>query len=554
MKNKSKEKKLYSPKYHHFTEKELWTINEHLPSYFQDEGLTSSSGKVVCPFCGESNRAVIQESIKKPYSFVCFKCNPTEPMSLINLHRKRAGIGFYQAATELAQRYLSGFSNDIVLFSQGSKPTAAPKIKKEEVKDIAGTSPFDIQFTVNRAKTFLDELFLKETTYRGLTKEILSKYGIGFLPDWISPYTVKGIDRKKHPSKRIIIPLTLDSNLVGYEARLKGNPAKYIDKDGKEKETLKAIPVYSKEATNSTFPLFNEKALDEDYCVIVEGWLDAIMLNEYGTPACATLGITKLAGLIHRLQTAKARYIFIAFDNDDLAYNNLGELLDKGQGYSVAAKRKLNKALISSITKEEEELDALCCELAKVGGYANFPKDKYKRLLELSNATKEEPARHIFLLPTIAFTLGEKDFNDMYLNAGKPNHLVYKSWTTYIEPMAGFVKRFVKAYKEGAGDLKEQLEQAFYIGWKGDSTGDEKSHRLDEALKRVDLINRIMSNTTVDERTYYNEETDLEGEKHIIRGRVNPEALNHRQRLNVHEVRLSFVESTAEFLKSRKNE
>lgn len=527
--------------FHHFNKQELWQIEEQLPRYFADEGLMRGN-KAVCPFCGKADRSQIQESIAKPYTFICHRC--TSPIGLIELHKRRTGGGFRQAATELASRYLIGYTGEASAPSNYSP--SLPKVKKAEVvKDRKGCTKFDCLHIVNTARNHLDELFEKQELYRGLSKEELERFGVGFLPNWICPYPTKGIDAKKHPSKRVIYPLTLNNEIVGYEAKL---PKTTTQSEQGEKE-FKSSAVYSAEATNETFPLFHEKALDEEYCGIVESYDDAMMLSLYGTPTSATGGNNKLKGLMYRLATAKTRYIFIVLDNDELEYRN-NELLEKGQAYSVRNKAKLLKSLYPYRTKEEEELDALCLELAKAGGYAHFPKEKLKRLYELANMPEPEKEKHIFLLPTIVFTRGEKDFNDMWSNQGKEGHFVYKQWQTYISSMANFINRFVEAHKKGKGNIEALLEQAFFLGWRGDSQGDDKKHRLNIADTAIDKLNRIIENRTTDSRPYYKKEKDPDGEVHIIKGRIGREYLTHEEQIKVQEVRLSFVKPTEDFVEA----
>lgn len=139
---------------------------------------------------------------------------------------------------------------------------------------------------------------INETSYhRGLSKETLERFKIGFIEDWKHPKMSNSI-----PSPRLIIPTSKNS---------------YLARDTRENLT-ESQKTYNKIKVGKT-RLFNSKALYEAKkpIFIVEGEIDALSIIDVGGEAIALGSIANKKLLLNEVKQCKlTQPLIIALDND----------------------------------------------------------------------------------------------------------------------------------------------------------------------------------------------------------------------------------------------
>ncbi len=218
---------------------------------------------------------------------------------------------------------------------------------------------------------------------RGLTRETIERHGLGLAPDsWNDLLTVArraglrddvlrsaGLvtnnergDTYDRFRRRLIFPITdAQGRPIAFGGRTLGDdPAKYLNSP----ETV----LFSKSRVLYAFDLARRAIEEQNAVIVVEGYLDAVLLHQYGfTHAVATLG-TALTDAHAKLLTPRAARIYLCFDGDqagikaadravEVALRTQAEvrvvLLDGGQdpadcvvaGGTPAFQASLNKAL-----------------------------------------------------------------------------------------------------------------------------------------------------------------------------------------------------------------
>ena len=280
----------------------------------------AKDGGFICPYCGNgsgqdgtgikvNDKAEDKEDHPR---YKCFTCNHVYG-DIIDLYMLHTGINdMRKAKYELFELYglfsFQGTENNngmnparaLVTTRPVTNQTPVPAyesfsaVKKEKIQDTASTGAPDYSKyyaqcheRVTETNYFLD---------RGLTPEVISKFNLGYDPQYKAKPTAI-------PVKAAVIPVTAS----GFKARY------LAPRDGQGKYNC-----------NGRQGLYNIKALDQSFkpVFIVEGEIDCLSFLSYGAESLA-LGSTankrKFIDLITERVSDKNRIlpaIFLALDND----------------------------------------------------------------------------------------------------------------------------------------------------------------------------------------------------------------------------------------------
>lgn len=270
-------------------------IKARLPEYAAAV-LTRSKGKnqYNCPFCrsGTGPKATGAFTVyPDDNKYKCFSCGVSGDIFDLAAHMECSGdIG--KAFTLLSGRY--------------------------------GIRPERKKYTVGKASSPADYTSFYETAHRhisdtdyhrGLSRETLDRFMVGFVPDWQPP---KSPNAPKTP--RLIIPRSRTSYLA------------------RDTRAAKDIPTYQKQYTKQNSPgkisLFNIAALRTSTkpLYIVEGEIDAMSIIDVGGEAIATCSTSNIHSFLQVLKNAISEQaavmpLIIAFDDDEAGQKATAELV-----------------------------------------------------------------------------------------------------------------------------------------------------------------------------------------------------------------------------------
>ena len=306
-----------------------------------------------CPFHNEKTPSFSVNPQKG--IFKCFGCG--EGGDAISFLMKINNQSFSEVIKDLAQEFnieLPSFSND----------SAEHREEKQKIKDLLNDTCeyyYNNLLTLPEAKVALDYL-----TSRGITKEIIDEYKIGFSTKgytdlqktFKSKYTPvifekagltvsteKGetVDRFR---SRIMIPIRDEAGSViafGARAVLEGQNPKYLNSP----DTI----LYNKSRVLYGINVAKDKMIEDDYVVIMEGYFDVISAQAAGlknaVASCGTALTVDHVRLIAKY--SKSRKIYLSFDTDSAglkatarstqvikeAFSGLGNLKIFDQSYST---------------------------------------------------------------------------------------------------------------------------------------------------------------------------------------------------------------------------
>ena len=306
-----------------------------------------------CPFHNEKTPSFCVNPQKG--IFKCFGCG--EGGDAISFLMKINNQSFSEVIKDLAQEFgieLPAFNGD----------SAQHKEEKQQIKDLLKETCdyyYNNLLTLPEAKVALDYL-----TKRGITKEIIDEYKIGFSTKgytdlqnkFKSKYTPvifekagltvpteKGdaVDRFRN---RIMIPIRDESGSViafGARAVLEGQNPKYLNSP----DTI----LYNKSRILYGINVAKDKMIEDDYVVIMEGYFDVISAQAAGlknvVASCGTALTVDHVRLIAKY--SKSRKIYLSFDTDSAglkatarstqvikeAFAGLGNLKIFDQSYST---------------------------------------------------------------------------------------------------------------------------------------------------------------------------------------------------------------------------
>jgi replicative DNA helicase len=200
-------------------------------------------------------------------------------------------------------------------YNKGIKPIEPLKgADTPPPKENALNSLLEPQITTNYTEYFIEskktlknnEMALQYLINRGLSLEIIDKFGLGYDGAWKHPGS-----ETMHPTQRIIIPATMGS----YTAR---DISPTADKAYKAMKT-------------GPSSLYNIKALYQDKPVfIAEGEFDALSVAECGAVAVGLGSTNNVKKLIEELKSKppKAEYLIISLDNDQPGERASSELIE----------------------------------------------------------------------------------------------------------------------------------------------------------------------------------------------------------------------------------
>ena len=174
--------------------------------------------------------------------------------------------------------------------------------------------------------------------WRGLSTDLLLKFGCRYIPDWTSPKS-RATNKFSTPTPRIIIPCSNDD----YLARLT------LPLDSFDETAQKYI---APKAHAGTKTLFNPDALRHDVAFVVEGEVDAMTIELAGFHACAVGGADSYQLVVNAVKALESKTkIIILFDSDDT-----------GRKYAPQLQSALlNVGCVASLqflSDEESKLDA----------------------------------------------------------------------------------------------------------------------------------------------------------------------------------------------------
>ncbi|MBQ1821484.1 MAG: DNA primase [Clostridia bacterium] len=293
-----------------------------------------------CPLHGEKTPSFSVSPDKQ--LFYCFGCHAggTVIQFLMDMER----LTFYEAVQQLANRVnmeLPNEINDREMQRQRAYKKRIIEANKEAARYYSSC--------------FLNPAIGKDAQAyamrRGLTSEIVTRFGIGYAPDtWDSLLKLlksKGYSEKElvdagllvHNTERntvydafrgrLIFPiLGVNGDVLGFGARVMGDEKpKYINTGD--------TPVYNKR--NNLYGLYLHKNEKLDDLIMVEGYMDVIGLYKAGVKnAVASLG-TALTQQQARLLKRYVEKVYIAYDGDAAGQNAMVRGLDilKTEGLEV---------------------------------------------------------------------------------------------------------------------------------------------------------------------------------------------------------------------------
>ena len=293
-----------------------------------------------CPLHGEKTPSFSVSPDKQ--LFYCFGCHAGGTVIQFVMDMER--LTFYEAVQQLANRVNMELPNEI----NDREMQRRRAYKKRMIEANTEAARYFSQ-------CFRDPNIGKEAQAyamrRGLTAEIVTRFGIGFAPDtWDSLRNLlkgKGYSEKElvdagllvHNTERdtvydafrgrLIFPiLGVNGDVLGFGARVMGDEKpKYINTGD--------TPVYNKR--NNLYGLYLHKNEKLDDLIMVEGYMDVIGLYKAGVKnAVASLG-TALTQQQARLLKRYVEKVYIAYDGDAAGQNAMVRGLDilKAEGLEV---------------------------------------------------------------------------------------------------------------------------------------------------------------------------------------------------------------------------
>lgn len=397
-----------------------------------------------CPFHNEKTPSF---SINKQGQYYkCFGCGASG--DIVNFVKEYNSLTFTEACEQLAKQA------NIPMPSLDLKgDSKLEQLKKE--KDIM------YSITVAAAQFYNSQLFtdngvsaVKFLNGRGLSRQTIMKFGLGYSPDFNS--LVNHLEKLKLPLEmavkcgvlatnssnkyydalggRVIIPIiNIQSQVIGFGGRIlenKGAFAKY--------KNTSASPIFDK--SKSLFGINLLKQLKQSgelkSVIVVEGYMDAIALNQAGIiNVVASMGTsltTEQAKLILRLSSD----VYICYDGD-----SAGQAATL-RGLSILSNEGLNVKVIQMPKDIDPD------ELVKSQGVEQFNKllnnalplidyrllvTKRKYNFSTNNATALEEAKRKYLIDALEI------INSI------DNAVEKESYITYLSKQTGYTLDFIKS-------------------------------------------------------------------------------------------------------------
>ena len=277
----------------------------------------------LCPFHGEKTASFSVAPDKGIY--YCFGCH--KGGSVINFQMEIEGLSYPDAVRALAKRAGLEVPDDEQYQSRYRQQERLWALHKEAAR-----------FFHSQLYAPVGEQALQYAYHRGMPKAVLTRFGIGYAPDsWtalVDTLRKKGYsDQELRDSglvtvsrkngnlfdrfrDRLMFPIIdVRGNVIGFGGRIMNdkdkNAAKYLNSP----ETL----VFNKR--KNLFALNLAKKSKLDYLILVEGYMDAIALHQYGFDcAVASLG-TALTEDGAALLSKYTEQVVLIYDGDNAGQN-----------------------------------------------------------------------------------------------------------------------------------------------------------------------------------------------------------------------------------------
>ena len=277
----------------------------------------------LCPFHGEKTPSFSVSPDKGIY--YCFGCH--KGGSVINFEMEIEGLSYPDAVRALAKRAGLEIPEDEQYQSRYRQQERLWALHKEAAR-----------FFHSRLYAPVGANALQYATGRGMPKSILTKFGIGYAPDsWtdlvdylrsknytdqelrdsglvtVSQKNGNLFDRFRD---RLMFPIIdVRGNVIGFGGRIMNNTDKSAAKYLNSPETL----IFNKR--KNLFALNLAKKSKLGYLILVEGYMDAIALHQYGFDcAVASLG-TALTEDGANLLSRYTEQVVLIYDGDEAGQN-----------------------------------------------------------------------------------------------------------------------------------------------------------------------------------------------------------------------------------------
>ena len=274
----------------------------------------------LCPFHGEKTPSFSVAPDKG--IFYCFGCH--KGGSVINFEMEIEGLSYPDAVRALAQRAGMEVPDDEQYQSRYRQQERLWALSKEAAR-----------FFVSQLYAPAGEEGLHYAQKRGMTRKTLTRFGIGFAPDsWnslVDAMLAKGYTEQELKDaglvsvsqkngrifdrfrNRLMFPIIdVRGNVIGFGGRVMDNSTpKYLNSP----ETV----IFNKR--KNLFALNISKKTKLGYMILVEGYMDAIALHQYGFDcAVASLG-TSLTEEHAVLLSRYTDQVMLIYDGDDAGQN-----------------------------------------------------------------------------------------------------------------------------------------------------------------------------------------------------------------------------------------
>ena len=317
------------------------TINQLSPETLEAHGVIQKarSSGYICPECG--NGSGKDGTGIKPFvtnshvGWKCHRCN--KKFNNMDFLARHYGLNKTANFRELCESICADFNipldYDAPLGNKATEKKSA--VPPAELIAINADINSDIQ-------SLKDFVAAQGGLWRGLTLEMLEKFGCRYIPDWTPPKS-RAAQKFSTPTPRMIIPANGDGLHSNYLARLT------VPKNSFDESAQKYIAEKQHAGKKS---LFNPAALTADTVFAFEGYIDAMSAEYAGLNAVAVGGADGYQLLVDAVAALEKKpFVIIIFDSDDTGRKIAPKL--------QSALSKIGcRSVIKFLSPDESKLDA----------------------------------------------------------------------------------------------------------------------------------------------------------------------------------------------------